>query len=176
MPELVVTTTPPSAPQNLGQIEEALPLRSMAPVVSKEGESYKVNPQFVSQVQTYADMADLSYHLVKGRNELSTQGLERFMTEGWKITAFGGFSGNAKFDKTQYDAKNRDLAGFVASHSKTGEAVVVFHGSQDAYDWKTTLTAKWSMLKIWALNLREKLPVASPLDIVCQNRHLRYSR
>ncbi len=134
--------TPPLKPSHPIEIVIKKPIHRMSPVVSKEGEAYKVNPQFVSGVQTYADMADLSYHLVKGRNELSTEGLEKFMSQGWKITAFGGFSGNAKFDKSQYDAKNRDLAGFVASHSKTGEAVVVFHGSQDSYDWENNFDAQ----------------------------------
>jgi hypothetical protein len=130
-------------PKQKRGIEEsdALPIgaaqiaQSMTPLVRKEGNSYKVDPSFVKKARTYAEMEDLSYHLVKGRVELSNNYLEKFMNEGWKITGFGGLSGTRKFDKEKYDAQNADLAGFVAFHPQTNEAVVVFHGSQDSYDW-----------------------------------------
>lgn len=40
-------------------------------------------------------------------------------------------------DKTDKNANNRDLAGFVAFNPRTGEAVVAFHGSQDEKDWES---------------------------------------
>ncbi|MEB3702456.1 Lipase class 3 family protein [Candidatus Bealeia paramacronuclearis] len=108
----------------------------LEPVVRKEGDHFQVDPQFVQQIQTYAEMADLSYHLVSGRVELSEKYLEKFIKEGWKISGFSGLSGNKDFDQKKYDAKNLDLAGFLAFNPKTNEAVITFHGSQDSLDWE----------------------------------------
>ncbi|OJW50324.1 MAG: hypothetical protein BGO67_00135 [Alphaproteobacteria bacterium 41-28] len=118
------------------------PLKTVLPLLRQDGEKLRLNPNFVNEAYTYAEMADLTYHLVQGRNELTDKYLERFMNEGWKFTAFSGFSGNDKFDKTKYDAKNLDLAGFVAFNSKKNEAVVAFHGSQDKLDWENNFQSE----------------------------------
>lgn len=99
-----------------------------------------VNPDFVRNTKVYAQMIDLSYQLVKGKNESSTELIEDLFRKGWEINAFGGFSGKSKDEN--YDATNRDLTGFIAFNKNTGEAVVTFHGSQDYYDWENNFDSQ----------------------------------
>ncbi len=117
-------------------------LQPLSPIVKQKNDRKVIDPEFISNVPLYAEMADLSYRLIKGENELSTEYLEKFMNKGWKVTAFGGFSGNQNFDKDFYDAKSRDLGGFVAFNRQTCEAIVCFHGSQDPHDWENNYDLK----------------------------------
>ena len=133
------------------------PVKSLSPVLQPDGKKLILNPNFVNEAKTYAEMADLTYHLVQGRNELTNNYLERFMNEGWKITAFSGFSGNDKFDKSKYDAKNLDVAGVVAFNPNTNEAVVAFHGSQDSLDWENNFQSEKVYARELGLNFDGKV-------------------
>lgn len=110
----------------------AQPVAAMDPMVQEQDGKISLSKNF--SPETYAQMAHLSYELVKGCNASSTKLLEKFQGEGWKITGFSGLSGK--------DERNTDLAGFVAYSPKTGEAVITFHGSQDPADWENNLDAQ----------------------------------
>jgi Lipase (class 3) len=120
---------------------EALPLASvkaeaMEPLVQMKDGKAQISSNF--SPKTYAEMEGLSYELIKGCASSSTNLLEKFQTEGWTINGFSGLSGKTPQSK-DIDGSNEDLAGFVAFQPKTGEAVVVFHGSQDPHDWENNL-------------------------------------
>ena len=137
---------------SMDDIVETSKIVAHSPVTHRDEKTDQitVSKDFVSHVSTYADMIDLSYHLVKGRNELTTSIIEKLLDNGWQIKGFTGFSGihNDKTKKIILDADmigheseaaNTDLAGFIAFNKSTGEAVVTFHGSQDKFDWQNNL-------------------------------------
>jgi hypothetical protein len=73
------------------------PLRALSPVVRQElnqhgGNYYRMDSAFIDATQTYARMADLSYHLVKGRVKESDVHLEELSAAGWKIKALVGLA------------------------------------------------------------------------------------
>ncbi|MGL4426494.1 MAG: lipase family protein, partial [Alphaproteobacteria bacterium] len=116
-----------------------LPAVKMEPLVRMKDGKAEISSNF--SPKTYAEMEHLSYELVKGCVSSSTKLLEKFQGAGWKINGFSGISGKNP-RKEGLDGANEDLAGFVAFQEKTGEAVVVFHGSQDPYDWQNNLDSQ----------------------------------
>jgi Lipase (class 3) len=112
------------------------PAGTMEPLVQMKDGKAQISSHFTPT--TYAEMEHLSYELVKGCVSSSTKLLEKFQEEGWTINGFSGISGKKPQSK-DIDGSNEDLAGFVAFQPKTGEAVVVFHGSQDPHDWENNL-------------------------------------
>ncbi len=122
------------------------PAVQMEPLVRMKDGKAHISSTF--SPKTYAEMEHLSYELVKGCVSSSTKLLEKFQGAGWKINGFSGISGKNP-RKEGLDGANEDLAGFVAFQEKTGEAVVVFHGSQDPYDWQNNLDSQM----LWAREL-----------------------
>ncbi|MGL4371493.1 MAG: lipase family protein [Alphaproteobacteria bacterium] len=110
-------------------------LHAKKPLVTKTEAGFEIDESFLSNAKVYAEMEQLSYELAKGCNASSSNLLEKYQKFGWKTSGFAGVSGAV-------DSGNTDLAGIVAFHPETGEAVVAFHGSKDGHDWHNNLDSQ----------------------------------